>query len=92
MIDDGAPARPAWRTVHKREDRRAKAKAKALPPPTPASPPAALVGPPHPDLPAWAQWKRACCFLAVRLAALSLDWLDRRGREEDRWEGELGGT
>ena len=57
MIDDGAPARPAWRTVHKREERRAKAKAKALPPPTPA--PAAIAPPPdNSNLPAWAQWKR----------------------------------
>ncbi|RPD61803.1 hypothetical protein L226DRAFT_534011 [Lentinus tigrinus ALCF2SS1-7] len=56
MIDDGVPARPAWRTVHKREERRAKAKAKALPPSTPT--PAAIAPPPdHSNLPAWAQWK-----------------------------------
>ena len=59
VIDDGVPARPAWRTVHRREDRRAKAKAKARPAPT--SPPPAIAAPPLPpthDLPAWAQWKR----------------------------------
>ncbi|KAI0708575.1 hypothetical protein C8Q76DRAFT_799821 [Earliella scabrosa] len=55
VIDDGAPARPAWRTVHKREERRAKAKAKALPP---AAPPPAIAPPPEAaNLPAWAQWK-----------------------------------
>ncbi|PIL28806.1 hypothetical protein GSI_08850 [Ganoderma sinense ZZ0214-1] len=55
VIDDGAPARPAWRTVHRREERRAKAKAKALPAP---APPPAIAAPPGPsNLPAWAQWK-----------------------------------
>ncbi|KAI0922843.1 hypothetical protein AcW1_002603 [Taiwanofungus camphoratus] len=52
VLGDG-PARPAWRTVHKRENRQ-KAKAKALPPPD--APPPALHAPP-PNLPAWAQWK-----------------------------------
>ncbi|TBU26258.1 hypothetical protein BD311DRAFT_667941 [Dichomitus squalens] len=56
VIDDGAPARPAWRTVHRREERRAKAKAKALPAPAPA-PPAIAAAPEPSNLPAWAQWK-----------------------------------
>ncbi|TFK86222.1 hypothetical protein K466DRAFT_159207 [Polyporus arcularius HHB13444] len=56
MIDDGTPARPAWRTVHKREERRTKAKAKALPPP--AAAPSAIAPPPdNSNLPAWAQWR-----------------------------------
>ena len=67
MIDDGAPARPAWRTVHKREERRAKAKAKALPPPTPA--PAAIAPPPdNSNLPAWAQWKRECTTILCSMS------------------------
>ncbi|CCL99379.1 uncharacterized protein FIBRA_01397 [Fibroporia radiculosa] len=48
------PARPGWRTVNKREERRQKAKAKALPPPEPVQ---AIPEPPAPNLPAWAQWK-----------------------------------
>lgn len=69
VLGDG-PARPAWRTVHKRENRQ-KAKAKALPPPD--APPPALHAPP-PNLPAWAQWKRQRlsllqgCFLIWFLA------------------------
>ncbi|EPT03283.1 hypothetical protein FOMPIDRAFT_1159439 [Fomitopsis schrenkii] len=50
-----APARPGWRTVNIRQERRQKAKAKALPPPQAAAP---IPEPPTPNLPAWAQWKR----------------------------------
>lgn len=57
VIEDAAPARPAWRTVHKREERRAKVKAKALPAPA-AAPPALPPPPEAANLPAWAQWKR----------------------------------
>jgi len=53
VIGDG-PARPAWRTVHRREERRQKAKAKALPAPEPVQ---HHPEPPAPNLPAWAQWK-----------------------------------
>ncbi|KAH9924977.1 uncharacterized protein BXZ73DRAFT_79110 [Epithele typhae] len=56
MLEDIAPARPGWRTVYKREDRRAK-KAKALPAPASPAPPPPPVMPPHHDMPAWAQWK-----------------------------------
>ncbi|KAH9934108.1 hypothetical protein B0H21DRAFT_759799 [Amylocystis lapponica] len=52
---DAGPARPGWRTVHKREERRQKAKAKALPPPETVH--ASAPEPPAPNLPAWAQWK-----------------------------------
>lgn len=48
------PARPGWRTVNKRPER--KPKPKALPaPPSPAPGPAPP--PPQPNLPAWAQWR-----------------------------------
>ncbi|KAI0332158.1 hypothetical protein GY45DRAFT_1299422 [Cubamyces sp. BRFM 1775] len=55
VIDDGIPARPAWRTVHKREERRHKAKAKAIQAPPP--PPPAIAAPEPVNVPAWAQWK-----------------------------------
>ncbi|PBK85387.1 hypothetical protein ARMGADRAFT_1055455 [Armillaria gallica] len=48
------PARPAWRTVHKRAERREKAIAKLMPPAPPAVP---AFEPPPPKLPAWAQWR-----------------------------------
>ncbi|KAK0499171.1 hypothetical protein EDD18DRAFT_1461131 [Armillaria luteobubalina] len=53
-MDEGppAPARPAWRTVHKRAERREKAIAKLMPPAPPAAP-----APEPPRLPAWAQWR-----------------------------------
>ncbi|KZT08085.1 uncharacterized protein LAESUDRAFT_811581 [Laetiporus sulphureus 93-53] len=54
VLGDG-PARPAWRVVNVRQERRQKAKAKALGPPPSAPPPAPA--PPTPNLPAWAQWK-----------------------------------
>ncbi|EMD36768.1 hypothetical protein CERSUDRAFT_114682 [Gelatoporia subvermispora B] len=53
---DPIPARPAWRVVHKREERRSKAKAKALPAPEPAAA-AVPPDPPAANLPAWAQWR-----------------------------------
>ncbi|KAL0581792.1 hypothetical protein V5O48_000270 [Marasmius crinis-equi] len=46
--DPSEPARPAWRTVNKRQPRK---KAAPPPPPVPASPA------PPPNLPAWAQWR-----------------------------------
>jgi hypothetical protein len=54
--DDAAgPARPAWRTVHKRAERKERALAKMAPPsPAPAPPPE----PAMPNMPAWAQWRR----------------------------------
>ncbi|EIW51986.1 uncharacterized protein TRAVEDRAFT_32177 [Trametes versicolor FP-101664 SS1] len=54
IIDDSMPARPAWRTVHKREERRQKPKAKAIAAPPP---PPAIAAPEPMTLPAWAQWK-----------------------------------
>lgn len=55
ILDDSMPARPAWRTVHKREERRQKPKAKAIQAPPP---PPAIAAPEPMSLPAWAQWKR----------------------------------
>ncbi|KAA1474583.1 hypothetical protein DENSPDRAFT_841187 [Dentipellis sp. KUC8613] len=51
-----APARPAWRTVNKRPERKHKSKTPATPAP---APPAQLMPPepPKPDLPSWAQWR-----------------------------------
>ncbi|KAI0725460.1 hypothetical protein C8Q72DRAFT_852166 [Fomitopsis betulina] len=54
-VASDAPARPGWRTVNVRQERRQKAKAKALPPPQPAAP--ISEPPPTPNMPAWAQWK-----------------------------------
>jgi hypothetical protein len=57
--DDGPlqPAKPAWRTVHKRPER----KRKQITAGTPAPPPAPqLASPPvKPETPSWAQWRRA---------------------------------
>jgi len=53
-----APARPAWRVVNKRPERREKPHGKA--PAAPAPAPAALPAPPPPVIPegpAWAQWR-----------------------------------
>ncbi|KAJ3477042.1 hypothetical protein NLI96_g10734 [Meripilus lineatus] len=53
-IEDVQPAKPAWRTVHKKPER--KPKPKALPPP-PADPvPGPPLEPPR-NLPSWAQWR-----------------------------------
>jgi hypothetical protein len=46
-----APARPAWRTVHKRPPRKEKKAAIA-------AAPAPAIEAPKPELPAWAQWRR----------------------------------
>ncbi|TDL27828.1 hypothetical protein BD410DRAFT_893997 [Rickenella mellea] len=49
------PAKPAWRTVNIRQERKERtAKSKGALPPPPPPPPA-----PAPELPAWAQWKPA---------------------------------
>ena len=58
-IEDGGPpqpAKPAWRTVHKRPER----KRKQITAGTPAPPPAPqLASPPvKPETPSWAQWRR----------------------------------
>ncbi|KAI8989025.1 hypothetical protein BD414DRAFT_460352 [Trametes punicea] len=55
VIDDGMPARPAWRTVHKREERRQKAKARAIQ--AAPAPPPAITAPEPMNVPSWAQWK-----------------------------------
>ncbi|EGN93504.1 hypothetical protein SERLA73DRAFT_78792 [Serpula lacrymans var. lacrymans S7.3] len=59
--DDGppAPARPAWRVVHKRNERRERA-AKALPAPAPPPP---APEPTRSDGPAWAQWRHPSSLL-----------------------------
>jgi len=48
-------AKPAWRTVHKRPDRKARTVAKITAPPPPMPPP-----PPEPvrEMPSWTQWRR----------------------------------
>ncbi|KAJ7160046.1 hypothetical protein C8R46DRAFT_1106829 [Mycena filopes] len=49
-------ARPAWRVVNKRAERRERALAKTQPrPPSPNSVPP--LEPPKPNVPAWAQWR-----------------------------------
>ncbi|KAJ7758094.1 hypothetical protein DFH07DRAFT_868043 [Mycena maculata] len=50
-----APARPAWRVVNKRAERKEKALAKQRPPSPNSVPP---LEPPKPNVPAWAQWRR----------------------------------
>ena len=57
--DEGAvvPAKPGWRTVHKRAERKEKALAK-MAPPAPMPVPAPHPESPRPNLPAWAQWRR----------------------------------
>ncbi|KAJ6584071.1 hypothetical protein DFH09DRAFT_266099 [Mycena vulgaris] len=49
------PARPAWRVVNKRAERRERALAKTQRPPSPASVPP--LEPPKPNVPSWAQWR-----------------------------------
>ncbi|TFK31339.1 hypothetical protein BDQ12DRAFT_154318 [Crucibulum laeve] len=50
-----APARPGWRVVQKRPERKPRTKAA---PAAAASPPPALPEPPRvPEMPAWAQWR-----------------------------------
>ncbi|KIM36266.1 hypothetical protein M413DRAFT_14097 [Hebeloma cylindrosporum] len=52
--DAPAPAKPAWRTVHKRPDRKARTVPKITAPPPPMPPP-----PPEPvrEMPSWTQWR-----------------------------------
>lgn len=64
------PARPAWRTVHKRPEKKRIAPAPAAP-----STPARAPVPPPPDspradLPAWAQWRRMSAVLPMFAAVL----------------------
>lgn len=62
MIEDGPPvqARPGWRTVHKRPERKPRQKQITAGTPAPA-PPLAIAAPEpqQPSTPAWAQWRRA---------------------------------
>jgi len=52
-----APAPPAWRTVHKRSERKPRAPKKGIPQaiPTPSQVPPLEV--PRPNVPAWSQWR-----------------------------------
>jgi len=50
-----APAKPGWRTVYKRNERKEKALAKIAPPHAPI--PAPRPESPRPNMPAWAQWR-----------------------------------
>lgn len=58
-----APARPGWRTLHKRPEpgpggrRKGKAPAHAPAPTPPPPPPPPAIEAPRPELPSWAQWK-----------------------------------
>ncbi|KAK7682793.1 hypothetical protein QCA50_014177 [Cerrena zonata] len=52
-LDDLSPARPGWRIVHKKPERRDRKK--ALPAPVPEAPPPPEAPPAH--VPAWAQWR-----------------------------------
>jgi len=52
------PARPAWRVVHKRPERREKRKQITGATPGPSNSPLPIAAPePHPAVPAWAQWR-----------------------------------
>ncbi|KAG6908208.1 hypothetical protein DXG01_005680 [Tephrocybe rancida] len=51
-----APARPAWRVVHKRPERKPGNRMISAPPP-PAPAPVPPPEPPRPEVPAWAQWR-----------------------------------
>ncbi|KJA21354.1 hypothetical protein HYPSUDRAFT_42227 [Hypholoma sublateritium FD-334 SS-4] len=48
-------AKPGWRVVHKRPERKARTTPKITGPPAPA--PLALPEPPKPEAPAWTQWR-----------------------------------
>lgn len=66
-VEEVAPARPGWRTVNKRLERKPKAAQPSRPAasPVPAAASASGPAPPlntRPDLPAWAQWKRKYFF------------------------------
>ncbi|RDB17414.1 hypothetical protein Hypma_001969 [Hypsizygus marmoreus] len=50
-------ARPGWRVVHKRPERRERPMPKAPHAPAPTPAPAPAMEPPRPELPAWAQWR-----------------------------------
>jgi hypothetical protein len=58
--DEPIQARPGWRVVHKRPERRAiKGKQPVAPAPVPPQS-MPMAEPPRPELPAWAQWRRQC--------------------------------
>lgn len=70
-IEDAPPvqARPGWRVVHKRPERRERPlKIQAAPSPAPA--PAPAPEPPRPDLPAWSQWRRMSSYRTPVLVVL----------------------
>ncbi|KAF8965771.1 hypothetical protein BDZ97DRAFT_755056 [Flammula alnicola] len=48
-------AKPGWRVVHKRPERKVRTQPKITGPPHPPQPP--LPEPPKPEAPAWAQWR-----------------------------------
>ncbi|KAF9447995.1 hypothetical protein P691DRAFT_730484 [Macrolepiota fuliginosa MF-IS2] len=53
--DEPTQARPGWRVVHKRPERKAIKAKQPAPPPAPA--PAPMPEAPRPELPAWSQWR-----------------------------------
>lgn len=65
--EDGPPqsAKPGWRTVHKRPERKRKQITAATP--APQSAPQLASPPVKPETPSWAQWRRAlsCCPLLM---------------------------
>nr|GAT49306.1 predicted protein [Mycena chlorophos] len=64
--EEPGPARPAWRTVNKRQPRAIKAHNR---PPSPASVPP--LEPPKPNVPAWAQWRPNHAFAPTPLPGIA---------------------
>ncbi|KAF8649430.1 hypothetical protein AX16_005797 [Volvariella volvacea WC 439] len=58
-VDDQGPAqaRPGWRVVHKRPERKPRGAPPAPTPAPPPPPPQALPEPPRQDSPAWTHWR-----------------------------------
>ncbi|KAF8153374.1 hypothetical protein B0H34DRAFT_784462 [Crassisporium funariophilum] len=54
-IEDVPAAKPGWRVIHKRTERKARTVPKITGPPAPPTP--ALPEAPRPEAPAWAQWR-----------------------------------
>ncbi|KAJ7230351.1 hypothetical protein GGX14DRAFT_582934 [Mycena pura] len=63
-----AAARPGWRVVNKRAERKERALGRAQRPPSPGSVPP--LEPPKPNVPAWAQWRRASISVEIFRAGL----------------------
>lgn len=57
-IEDVPQARPGWRVVHKRPERKARTQPKITAGPGPSSPGPAALPAPVQNVPAWAQWRR----------------------------------